>query len=55
VTLTRGAHASVVVPALATQALLAVSITPVGGFIPAEHGGPPGDRRLLGCWVEVLP
>jgi hypothetical protein len=45
----------VVVPALDTQRLLPVSITPAGGFVPAEHGGPPADRRLLGCWVEVVP
>jgi hypothetical protein len=55
VALTPGEHASVVVPALDTQSLLALSITPAGGFVPAEHGGPPADRRLLGCWVEVVP
>ena len=55
VALTPGRHASVVVPALDSQSLLAVSITPAGGFVPAEHGGPPADRRLLGCWVEVVP
>lgn len=55
VALTPGQHASVVVPALVTQRLLPVSITPAGGFVPAEHGGPPADKRLLGCWVEVVP
>jgi hypothetical protein len=55
VALTPGQHASVVVPALDTQRLLPVSITPAAGFVPAEHGGPPADRRLLGCWVEVVP
>jgi hypothetical protein len=55
VPLTPGENASVDVPALDTQRLLPVSIAAAGGFIPAEHGGPAGDRRLLGCWVEVVP
>lgn len=50
-----GQNTSVEVPALDTQRLLPVSITAEDGFIPAEHGGPAGDRRLLGCWVEVVP
>ena len=41
------------VPALRGQTLLPVRITVEGGFVPAEtHGG--SDRRLLGCWIEVL-
>ena len=28
-------------------------LPPRPAFVPAEHGGPPGDRRALGCWVEV--
>jgi hypothetical protein len=55
VQLTPGQNASVDVPALDTQRLLPVSIAPEGGFVPAEHGGAAGDRRLLGCWVEVVP
>ena len=55
VPLTPGQNASVDVPALDTQRLLPVWMTAAGGFIPAEHGGPAGDRRLLGCWVEVVP
>jgi hypothetical protein len=55
VQLTPGEHTSVDVPALDTQRLLPVSITPEGGFVPAAHGGAAGDRRLLGCWVEVVP
>ena len=45
----------VLVPALPTQRLLALTIAPAHGFIPAEHGGAPDDHRFLGCWVEVLP
>ena len=55
VQLTPGENTSVDVPALDTQRLLPVSIAVEGGFIPAEHGGSAGDRRLLGCWVEVVP
>ena len=41
------------VPALRGQTLLPVRITAESGFVPAEtHGG--SDRRLLGCWIEVL-
>jgi hypothetical protein len=54
VELTPGQNTTVDVPALDTQRLLPVSITPEGGFVPADHGSP-ADRRLLGCWVEVVP
>jgi hypothetical protein len=47
-----GATTNVLVPAQPDQRLLAVAITSDGGFVPAEHGQP-GDRRDLGCWVEV--
>jgi hypothetical protein len=41
------------VPALQGQSLLPVRIAPDSGFVPANaHGG--SDRRLLGCWIEVL-
>ncbi|HEX6211714.1 MAG TPA: hypothetical protein VF136_13120 [Methylomirabilota bacterium] len=53
--LTPGDVVQVLVPALPTQRLLALTIAPSRGFVPAEHGGAPGDRRVLGCWVEVLP
>ncbi len=53
--LTPGHVQSLTVPALEGQRLLPVEIRPEGGFVPAEHGGAAGDRRLLGCWVEVLP
>jgi hypothetical protein len=55
VTLAPGQVQPLLVPALEIQRLLPVSITPEGGFVPAEHGGATGDRRLLGCWVEVVP
>ena len=55
VSLTPGHLQPLLVPALDNQRLLPLEITPEGGFIPAQHGGAPGDRRLLGCWVEVVP
>jgi hypothetical protein len=55
VSLTPGQPQTLLLPALETQKLLPVEITPDGGFVPAEHGGAPNDRRLLGCWVEVIP
>lgn len=55
VSLTPGQMQPLLVPALDNQRLLPVEITPEGGFIPAQHGGASGDRRLLGCWVEVVP
>jgi hypothetical protein len=55
VSLTPGHAQSLTVPALEGQRLLPVEIRPDGGFVPAEHGGAAADRRLLGCWVEVLP
>jgi hypothetical protein len=55
VSLAPGQIQALLVPALEIQRLLPVSITPEGGFVPAEHGGAAGDRRLLGCWVEVVP
>ena len=41
------------VPALRGQTLLPVRITAESGFVPAETSGG-SDRRLLGCWIEVL-
>jgi hypothetical protein len=55
VALTPGQVHTLLVPALESQRLLPVAITPLGGFVPAEHGGAANDRRLLGCWVEVVP
>jgi hypothetical protein len=55
VSLTPGQVQTLLVPALDTQHLLPVELTPEGGFVPAEHGGAASDRRLLGCWVEVVP
>ena len=55
VSLTPGHLQPLLVPALDNQRLLPLEITPEAGFIPAQHGGAPGDRRLLGCWVEVVP
>lgn len=53
VMLTPGKTEEVFVPARDGQSLLAVSVTPEGGFVPAEHGSGGNDRRLLGCWVSV--
>lgn len=55
VALTPGQIETVMVPTLPSQRFLPLTIAPSGGFVPAEHGGPPGDRRLLGCWIEVVP
>jgi hypothetical protein len=55
VSLTPGQVVPVMIPALPGQRVLPVTIEPTGGFVPSEHGGAPGDRRLLGCWVEVVP
>jgi hypothetical protein len=41
------------VPALRGQRLLPVRMTAEGGFVPADTDGG-SDRRLLGCWIEVL-
>jgi hypothetical protein len=50
-----GKTEEVLVPARDDQSLLALSIKPEGGFVPADHGGVKNDRRLLGCWIAVLP
>ena len=47
------AATTVSVPARAGDRVVSLAITAEAGFVPAEHGGPPGDRRALGCWVEV--
>ena len=53
VALEPGVSRELLIPALQGQTLLPVRITPDSGFVPAEaHGG--SDRRLLGCWIEVL-
>ena len=54
VSLTSGHPQMVVVPALPSQRLLPLTITPESGFVPAERHAGVNDRRLLGCWVEVL-
>jgi hypothetical protein len=54
VTLTGGATTDVVVPVREGQTLLALSVTPRDGFVPAQQGGAPSDRRLLGCWVAIV-
>ena len=54
IALTRGEAQAVLVPALATQRLLPLVITPESGFVPAERREGVDDRRLLGCWVEVV-
>ena len=55
VSLTPGQLQPLLVPAVHNQHLLPLEITSEGGFVPAQHGGASGDRRLLGCWVEVVP
>jgi hypothetical protein len=50
-----GKTEDVLVPAREDQSLLALSITSENGFVPADHGGAKDDRRLLGCWIAVLP
>jgi hypothetical protein len=55
VALTPGHIVPVMIPALPAQRVLPLTIVPTGGFVPSEHGGAPGDRRLLGCWIEVVP
>jgi hypothetical protein len=53
VTLAPGKSEDVLVPARDGQTLLALSIGPETGFVPAEHGGSRNDRRRLGCWVSI--
>ena len=53
VALEPGVSRELLVPALQGQTLLPVRITPDSGFVPAEAQGG-SDRRLLGCWIEVL-
>jgi hypothetical protein len=53
VTLTPGKTEEVFVPARDGQSLLALSVAPEGGFVPAEHGGAASDRRVLGCWIAL--
>jgi hypothetical protein len=53
VALVPGVSRELHVPALRGQMLLPVRITAEGGFVPADTGGG-SDRRLLGCWIEVL-
>ncbi len=47
------AATTVSVPARTGERVVSLAITAEAAFVPAEHGGPPGDRRALGCWVEV--
>jgi hypothetical protein len=53
VVLPGGESREVLVPARPRARLLSVRISPASGFVPAEQDGG-NDRRLLGCWVEVL-
>jgi hypothetical protein len=55
IVLTPGKTEDVFVPAREGQLLLALAVTPESGFVPAEHGGAINDRRLLGCWIAVVP
>ncbi len=55
VSLTSGTPQSILVPALASQRLLPLTITPESGFVPSQRHAGVNDDRLLGCWVEVLP
>jgi hypothetical protein len=41
------------VPARTGERVVSLAITAEAAFVPGEHAGPPGDRRALGCWVEV--
>jgi hypothetical protein len=41
------------IPARPGTRLIPVRISPASGFVPAERDGGT-DRRLLGCWVEVV-
>jgi hypothetical protein len=41
------------VPARTGERVVSLAITAEDAYVPAEHGGPPGDHRALGCWVEV--
>ena len=49
-----GVARQIVVPAFPGQRVVPVRVSTESGFVPAETQGG-NDRRLLGCWVEVLP
>jgi hypothetical protein len=53
IALAPGVPREVLVPALQGQPLLPVRITAESGFVPADTLGG-SDRRVLGCWIEVL-
>jgi hypothetical protein len=53
VVLEPGKRSEVTIPALSAQQLVPVRIVTETGFVPAEQGSS-ADRRLLGCWIEVL-
>jgi hypothetical protein len=53
VALDAGQSATVTVPTLPYVTSTVLRIAPTGGFVPAETSGG-DDRRLLGCWIEVL-
>jgi hypothetical protein len=53
-TLEPGVARQIVVPAFPGQRVVPLSVSTESGFVPAETQGG-RDRRLLGCWVEVLP
>ena len=47
------APTTVSVPVRTGERVVSLAITAEVAFVLAEHGGPPDDRRTLGCWVEV--
>jgi len=44
----------VAVPAPARPGPFLLRVTTAGGFVPAETIGGNADRRILGCWIEVV-
>ena len=49
-----GEHMDVRVPWRSEVRLLPVALTIDSVFVPADEGGNPGDRRSLGCFVQVI-
>ncbi len=54
VTIPPGEPVEVTVPWRAEIPILPLAVTVDSGFVPAQQGGDPGDRRSLGCFVQVL-
>jgi hypothetical protein len=42
------------VPARARHGVISLRVTTADGFVPADVSPPSPDRRLLGCWVEIV-